>query len=275
MLRPLQDKSIVITGASSGIGAATAIACAQAGMNVVLAARREDRLKEVATKIEALGRRAVVCVCDVRKDDDVAAMVKAAKQELGRLDAVFANAGYGQFAAVLDTTDQQMRDIFETNYFGTLRTIRAAVPMMRETSEQGHILICTSAASEIAIPMYGAYSATKAAQDSIGGALRAELVDSHIAVSTVHPIGTRTEFFDVVRGNSVNPGEGLSTPAALMHSSEKVARSVVRCLRKPSAEVWPSVGTRLGVALTTAVPSLGAWSIRNIMLRRYKDQLKP
>lgn len=275
MPRDLQNKTIAITGASSGIGAATAIACAQAGMNVVLAARRKDRLNEIATRVEALGRRAVVCAGDVRRDDDMEAMVDAAKQQFGQLDVVFANAGYGLFASVMDTTDEQMRDIFETNYFGTLRTIRAAVPVMRETSEQGHILICTSAASEIAIPMYGGYSATKAAQDSIGGALRAELASTNIAVSTVHPIGTRTEFFDVVRGNSVNPGEGLNTPSALMHSSEKVARTVVRCLRKPRTEVWPSVGTRLGVALTTAVPALGAWSIRYIMLRRYKNQLKP
>lgn len=240
-------------------------------MRVVLAARREDRLQEIARRIGA--NRATVCVCDVCNDADVEAMMETARQRFGRLDAVFANAGYGHFSPILRMTDRQMRDIFETNYFGTLRTIRAAVPVMKETSDQGHVLICTSAASEIAIPLYGAYAATKAAQDSIGGALRAELAPEGIAVSTVHPIGTKTEFFDVVKSNSKNPGKGLNTPAALMHSSEKVARSVVRCLRKPRPEVWPSVGTRFGVAITTAIPALGAWSIRSIMLRRYREEL--
>ncbi len=264
----LSGRVIVITGASSGIGRATAIECGAAGMHVVLAARRFDRLEQAATEIEAAGGRALPVQCDVQCDDQVDQMVRRTLERFDRLDAVFANAGYACFSPVLDVPDDRMRDIFETNYHGTLRCIRAAVPVMRDTSEWGHVLICTSAASEISIPMYGAYAATKAAQDSIGGALRAELHGDGIAVSTVHPIGTRTELFEAASKLSPNPGGGLNTPAALMHSAERVARAVVRCLRRPRPEVWPSVGTRWGVALTTAVPFLGAWSIRKIMLSR-------
>jgi len=268
--RTLEDKVIVITGASSGIGAATAIACAEAGMNVVVAARREEELRQVAARVEQMGVGALPVVCDVRQDDDVQRLIDTTIDTFGRLDVLFANAGYGIFGSVMDTSDRQVRDIFETNFFGTVRCIHAAVPAIRRTSEQGHVVICSSAASEISVPMYGFYAATKAAQDSIGGAMRAELYSQGIYVTTVHPIGTRTAFFDIVKQKSVNAGSGLNTPTAMTHSSERVADAIVRCLRRPKPEVWPSVATRFAVALVTAVPSIGAWALRRILRRRMR-----
>ena len=268
MRRDLENRVIVITGASSGIGAATAAVCAAAGMRVVLAARRETKLRQVAEAITHDTGHVVPVVCDVRRDEDVQHLIDRTVAAFGQLDVMFANAGYGLFAPVTATTAQQMRDLFETNFFGTIRCVQAAVPVIQRTSDQGHILICSSAASEISVPMYGFYAATKAAQDSIGGALRAELADQQIAVSTVHPIGTRSAFFDVVAQESANPGRGLNTPTALTHSTERVARAVLRCLRRPRPEVWPSITVRLGVALTTAAPSLGAWLLRRMLARR-------
>jgi len=267
MARSLADRVILITGASSGIGAATAMACARAGMSVLLASRRKNELQQVADEIERSGGRAVSIVCDVRRDEDVKAMIDATIDAFGRLDVLFANAGYGLFSQVMDTTDRQMRDIFETNFFGTVRCIQAAVPVISRTSDQGHVLICSSAASEISLPMYGFYAATKAAQDSIGGALRAELQDQGICVSTIHPIGTQTNFFNVVRHESTDPGHGLNTPASMTHSVDRVANAIVRCLRRPKAEVWPSVATRLVVAMATAAPEMGAWVLRRIHSR--------
>ncbi len=270
MASHLKDRVIAITGASSGIGAATAVACADAGMDVALAARREDRLRQVAAEVERHGRRALVVVCDVQSDEQVQRMIDATCSGLGRLDALFANAGYGLFSTIADTGADRMRDIFETNFWGTVRCVQAVVPVMRRAGS-GHVLICTSAVSEIGLPMYGYYAATKAAQDSIAGAMRAELAGQNILVSSVHPIGTATEFFDVVRRESGN-GDGdelLNTPAPLIHSSQRVARAVVKCLRRPCPEVWPSVGARLGLALTTATPRLGAWAMRRLMKRRY------
>jgi len=152
------------------------------------------------------------------------------------------------------------------------------VPIM-QANGGGHILICSSTVSEIGLPMYGMYTATKSAQDSIAGALRAELAGYNIHVSTVHPIGTRTEFFDVVRsvsplkqvpcGSDHQPDKLLNTPASLTHSAENVARAVLHCLRNPRPEVWPSTAVRFGIALTTAVPRLGAWSMSNLMRRRF------
>jgi len=267
----LTDKVIAITGASSGIGAATALACANAGMHVVLAARRKNRLRRVARRIELLGRATLTVVCDVRHDDQVDSLFSQAANRFGRLDSVFANAGYGLFASVAATPESLIRDIFETNFFGTVRCVRTAADYMGKNGG-GHVLVCSSAASKIGLPMYGFYAATKAAQDSIVGAMRAEMKGRNIYFSSIHPIGTRTEFLDVVRKTSsaTNPHNlTLNTPTWLMHSAEKVANSVVACLRRPRPEVWPSRAIRYALALTTGCPKLSAWAMQRLLQRQY------
>jgi len=274
MPRDLTGKSIVITGASSGIGAATALACAKAGMDVVLAARRVEKLQAVAKQVEALGRRARVVRCDVTVDSDVQDLMRQAQDAFGRVDAAFANAGYGIFGTVLDTDLQTHRDIFETNYYGTLRTIREAVPYLRDTPDGlKHILICSSVASEIGVPKFGAYCATKAAQDSIAGAMRGELADEGIVVTSVHPMGTATEFGEQARALSPDrrAAERGSTPIALMQTKEHVAAGVVKVLRRPRPELWPSALMRFTVALGTASPRFAAWIMRRYMRRVSRD----
>jgi len=273
MANDLKDRVIVITGASAGIGAATALACAAQGMRVVVSARREDRLNELARKIEDTGQDAMAVVCDVRHDGDVEALFDRVLHEWGRVDAVFANAGYGLFSSVLDTSDERLRDMFETNFFGTIRTVKVGVAAMKQcTGSLQHVLVCTSAASEIGPPMYGQYAATKAAQDATACAMRAEVHHEGVTVSTVHPIGTKSEFFDVVE--EISPQRQgklqLNTPASLMHSSEKVAKCVVKCLKRPVPEVWPSVPARFGLALTVALPRVAAWAMRRMVKERYQ-----
>lgn len=260
MTRQLTGQVILITGGSSGIGAATARACAEAGMDVVVAARRSDRLQSVVADITARGRRGLAVTCDVNRDDDVADLFKQTLDTFGRLDVAFANAGYGMIGSVASTTDQQLRHIFETNLHGTMRVIRHALPIMRN-AKQGHIVICSSSASEIGLPMYGPYAATKAAQDSIACALRAELCDEPIHVTSVHPVGTRSEFFDELVRTKGNTTTSLNTPESLMQTPEHVARCIVRALRKPRAEVWPNPWVRLAMGLLTACPRLSAWAM--------------
>lgn len=257
MARDLRDKVIVITGASAGIGAGTAIQCAEAGMDVVLAARREEKLREVAEQIEQRGRKVLAVQCDVTLDQDVEALFERAWETFGRVDVAFANAGYGLASSVLDTTDAQHRAIFETNYFGTVRVIHAAIPYMRRTPEGlRHLLICSSAASEIGLPWFGAYSATKAAQDSIAGALRCEL-QNDIEVTSIHPVGTNTEFFDTAERMAGGSGPGMvNTPKPFTQRVDTVARKIRRALYRPRAEVWPSPMVRLGLALATLMPGL-------------------
>jgi short-subunit dehydrogenase len=293
MRHTLCDKLIIITGASSGIGAATARACARAGMDVVLAARRVDKLDAVAEEVRGLGRKALTVACDVTVDADVAALYERAWETFGRIDAVFANAGYGLFGTVMETDLQTHRDIFETNYYGTLRTIREAVPYLKKTDanhpagdpgpgnpESGnpgaglsHILICSSVASEIGVPKFGAYCATKAAQDSVAGAMRGELVDQGIVVSSVHPIGTKTEFGERAREFSLHEREAErgSTPKALSQTADHVAKRIVRCLARPRPEVWPSPVSRFAVAAATACPRFGAWVMKRYMRKVSRD----
>lgn len=264
-LNTLRDRVIIITGASSGIGAATAVACAAEGMHVVLNARREDRLRQVAAACQQAGGKADLFVADVCDRDLMFAMIERTASRLGRLDAVFANAGYGLSAPVDRTTLHQARAIFEANFFGTLHVIHAAVPVMRRHGG-GHILICSSAASEIAPPLHGLYSATKAAQDSIGCAMRAELAGENIHVTTVHPVGTHTEFWEAMaHASEPTYRTGNNTPRALRQSADQVARRIVQALRRPRAEVWPKPSVRLGLAVTTAWPRLSAYAMRRMM----------
>ncbi len=261
----LRDRVIVITGASSGIGAATAVACAAEGMHVVLNARREDRLRQVAAACQQAGGKSDVFAADVCDRDLMFQMIEQTASRLGRLDAVFANAGYGLSGPVDRTTLHQARAIFETNFFGTLHVMHAAVPTMRKFGG-GHILICSSAASEIAPPLHGLYSATKSAQDAIGCAMRAELADENIDVTTVHPVGTHTEFWQAMaRASDPVYHRGNNTPKPMRQSADKVAGSIIKALRRPRPEVWPNAGARLGLAVMTACPGLSAYVMRRMM----------
>lgn len=242
----LGGKPIAIAGASSGIGRATAIACAEAGMPVALGARRLDRLEAVANEIEQAGGGVLAVQVDVTNRDQCGAFIEKAEAELGSLHAVFANAGFGFERAVHETTDEQMREIFEVNYFGTLNAIQPAVERFIER-RSGHVLICSSSIGKMPLPGYGAYCATKAAQWHAGRAMRHELKPRGIQVSTVHPIGTRTEFFEEARKRSGGGSLIENTPKAFIQPPERVARAVVTCLRRPRAEVWTSLPSRLGL----------------------------
>lgn len=253
----LRDKPILITGASSGIGRATALACAAAGMPVALAARRIDKLETVRDEIEAMGGKAIAVECDVAEKAQCDRAVAEAINAFGGLYAAFANAGYGFEGPALLTPDDKVRAIFDTNVFGSLRILRPAAQHMRER-QAGHLLMCSSALSKITLPNYSAYSLTKAAQDHLGRALRLELRGTGVFCSTVHPIGTRTEFFENSAKNSEHGGGGSRR---FMQPPELVARRVVRCLRRPRGEVWTSLPTRLGLALGVALPGFADWVV--------------
>lgn len=267
MARDLSNRVIVVTGASSGIGEATALACAQAGMDVVIAARREQRLADLAERIRQSGRRALPVVCDVDQDQDVAHLFQETQKEFGRLDCMFANAGRGLMAPVMDTSVEMFKNLFDTNFLGTIRCIQAAISAMRQSpdgSRGRHILICSSCVSEISLPNYGAYAATKAAQDSVAQSLRAELAEEGIYVSSVHPVTTRTEFFDRAKEQSPLDSKTHQPLRLFTQNADHVAQRIVRCLRKPCPEVWPHRPTRYALAFLTAFPSITAWAMRRM-----------
>ena len=268
----LSGKPICITGASAGIGRATALACARAGMPVFAAARREDRLKALVEQIRAEGGQAECATVDVASVESSERMIEVALNAFGSIYAVFANAGYGVERPMHEMTDEELRHIFEVNFFGSMHSLRPAIPHMIEQGE-GHLLMCSSCVAKFALPYYGAYSATKAAQNHIGRAMRLELEPMGVHVSTVHPVGTKTEFFDETKRRSGVARLVEHSSDRFMQTPERVANAVVRCLRKPRPEVWTSRFVHYGMAASMAMPRVADASVR-WMVKRRLDQAK-
>ncbi|MEM9372299.1 MAG: SDR family oxidoreductase [Planctomycetota bacterium] len=266
----LDGRSVAITGASSGIGESTAYACARAGMPVALFARRAERLEEVCTRIEADGGRAIVVVGSVDDDDDCARLIQETKDAFGTVDAVIANAGYGIETASSDMPEADIRAMFETNFYGSLRVLRPALPIMREQGS-GHLMFVSSGLSKIGIPRFAAYCATKAAQDHFARAMRIELAGEGIAVSSVHPVVTTTEFSEAAERRGKNRRVFTKrTPGLFTQSAETVSSAIVKRLRKgKGGEVWTSLPARLGLGVTVMFPGM----TDRALARTYKKRI--
>ncbi|MCP4759605.1 MAG: SDR family oxidoreductase [Planctomycetes bacterium] len=255
----LDGKPIVITGGGTGIGAATAKICAAAGMPVVLAGRRTEPLEATKASIEAAGGRAHIVSTDVTQGNHATEILDAGESVFGPAWAVFANAGRGLDRAGHTTTEEELRSIFEVNFFATHILLTEAAERMLGRREGGHLLACASCVSKFSPPYHGAYAASKAAQDLFCQAMRLELAPFGIFVSTIHPITTTTEFFDVsaqVSGRSTERTSVHLTPKFFRQSPEQVARSIFKCLRKPVPEVWTSTIVRITAAMRTLRPTL-------------------
>jgi NADP-dependent 3-hydroxy acid dehydrogenase YdfG len=191
------DPVLLITGASSGIGEATARAAAEAGYRLVLGARRIEALESLAAEIGG-PERAVARRCDVTEWEDQEALVGAALESFERLDAVFANAGFGASRGFLQESPEQWRSMVLTNVYGVALTIRAALPTLLDAGE-GHFLITGSVAGRRALPG-SLYSATKWAAGATAESLRQEIRQMHenhsIRVTLIEPGMVDTPFFD-------------------------------------------------------------------------------
>ncbi len=222
-MRDLTDLTVAITGASSGIGAATARALVSEGASVVLGARRVDRLNDLAAE---LGSKVAVVEMDVRDPADAARLVEQAYASFGRLDALVANAGIGAYGGIMDLSDDQLREMMDTNIAGTVWPIRAAVPGLVDAGG-GDIVIVGSVAGLRGAGDEAVYAATKFAQVGLAGGLDRELRDSGIRVSMIAPGGTATEF-------AMGAGRTPDMPGlADMMRPEDVAEAVVTVLKQP------------------------------------------
>jgi NADP-dependent 3-hydroxy acid dehydrogenase YdfG len=210
----MPDPVFLITGASSGIGAATARYAARAGYRLVLGARSEDKLEELAREI---GNDRVCAVrCDVTNWEDQQRMVLAAQEKFGQLDVAFANAGFGAPRGFLESTVEHWREMVLTNVHGVALTIRATLPAVRET--RGHILLTGSVAGRRALPG-SLYSATKWAVTAMGESLRQEVDGSGVRVTVIEPGMVDTPFFD-------NRPQGALEP-------DDIARTVMFAISQP------------------------------------------
>lgn len=222
-MRDLNGTVAAITGASSGIGEASARALAEEGASLVLGARRTDRLEKLAGELDT---EVAVVDMDVRNPDDSKKLVQTAYDRFGRLDALVANAGIGAYGGIMDLSDEQLIEMMDTNVAGTVWPIRAAVPGFVEAGE-GDIVIVASVAGLRGADDEAVYAATKFAQVGLAGALDRELREKGIRVSTLCPGGTATEF-------AMGAGRTPDMPGlAEMMRPEDVAAAVVTVLRQP------------------------------------------
>jgi NADP-dependent 3-hydroxy acid dehydrogenase YdfG len=207
---------LVITGASSGIGAATAHRATEFGMRVALAARSTSRLDELAAELGGQDK-ALPVSCDVTSWDDQIALVQRTVDHFGRMDAFFANAGFGAQRGFLSESVEHWKAMIDTNVYGCALSIRAALGRFREQGS-GHMLLTSSVAGRRALPG-SLYSATKWAVSAMGESLRAEVADTPIKVTLIEPGAVDTPFFD-------SPPQGAL-------ESDDVARAVMFALTQP------------------------------------------
>jgi NADP-dependent 3-hydroxy acid dehydrogenase YdfG len=212
-----QERVMVITGASSGIGAATAHAAVQAGWRVVLAARSRERLDSLAKELGG-DQRALAVQCDVTEWDQQQHMAQAAMDAFGSIDAVFANAGFGGARGLLADTPEHWRAMILTNIYGAALTLRATIPALKDS--RGHILITSSVAGRRVLPG-SIYSCTKHAVTALGEATRQDLHGSGIRVTLIEPGMVDTPFFH-------------NRPKEALQDSD-IARAVMYALAQPPA----------------------------------------
>jgi NADP-dependent 3-hydroxy acid dehydrogenase YdfG len=210
------DPVLLITGASTGIGAATARRAAEFGYRVVLAARSEDKLSSLADDLGG-DERALALRCDVTSWDDQQAVVSSTLNRFGRLDAYFANAGLGAKRGFLEESVEHWKAMIDTNVLGAALSIRAALGHFKEQG-QGHYILTSSIAGRRALPG-SLYSATKFAVTSMGEGLRQEVAETDIKVTLIEPGMVDTPFFD-------NPISGAL-------EADDVARAVLFALTQP------------------------------------------
>jgi short-subunit dehydrogenase len=239
-------------------------------MPVAVAARREEKLKDVVDEIRRGGGRAIAVQVDVTKIEDCERLVAETVREFGSIYSVFANAGYGLEKTIAKLTDREMRDMFDTNFFGTMNTVRPALARMLEAG-RGHVLVCSSCLAKCGMPWNGCYSATKAAQEHVTRAMRIELRGTGVTASSVHPIGTATEFFDAKAMRTKGMTANASPPSWAMQPPSRVARAVVACLRRPRPEVWTSMMARVAFACADMSPRLTDWGLTRFASRHPRE----
>ena len=239
---------VAITGASSGIGRATALRLARDGAAVAICARRLDRLEAAAAEISAAGGQALPMVADVTRAAEMEAFVARTIERFGRLDVMICNAGFGVAGAIDQVPPEQMQKLVDINYTGTYHAIRAALPVFRR-QHAGHLVIVSSIVGKRGVPYMGAYAATKFAQVGLAECLRAELAGTPIHVSVVYPVSTETEFFDVMVGET---GAPVSRAFGPRQPVDTVADAIARAIERPVAEVYPHRWSR-GLAIMNAL----------------------
>jgi len=242
----MKDKVIIVTGASSGIGEATAREFGRQGAKIVLAARRMDRLETLAQEILSMnsGAETLTVQADITNLEDIQKLIDQTISNFGRVDVLVNNAGFGRLSW-LENLDpvKDIQSQFDVNVLGLIQTTRQVLPIMME-QRSGHIINMCSMAGLIGTPTYTIYSATKHAVHGFSESLRREVKPWGIDVSMIYPGGVKTEFQSHA---GIKRKTGATTPKALALSAEDVGRAVVQLTRHPRAMLIIPWGWTLSV----------------------------
>ena len=251
----LTGRTVIVTGASSGIGRETAREFAKHGANVVLASRNREKLEAIAADI---GEAASVVPVDVTDRLSVEALVRRTVEEYDAIDVLINNAGVGLFAPVADGNLENARHLFDVNFWGAVNCIQAVTPYMT-SQRRGHIVNVSSVAGHISPPHMGMYAASKHALAALSNSLRVELSGSGIGVSTIYPGLTETSFME----NMLQEVEAPAIPPiARFAASATVARRIFQAVRFNLRDAYVSPEDVAAVAADALVPQLSDWLMK-------------
>ncbi|MCO8246779.1 MULTISPECIES: SDR family oxidoreductase [unclassified Haladaptatus] len=228
----LDGQVAIVTGASSGIGGATAESLASRGANVVLAARREDELTDLADQIESNGGQALVVATDITEDDDIDNLVETTLNEYGRIDILVNNAGLMPLAHIAEADRETLQTTIDVNLSGLIKLTHAVVPTMLE-QESGHIVNLSSVVGRFLQPNSSHYNATKAGVKMFGDSLRLDIAEAGIHVATIEPGAVDTELLEHIPDDEVQAGvkEHVGSMEAL--APEDIARTITFVVTQP------------------------------------------
>jgi short-subunit dehydrogenase len=259
-------KSVLITGASSGIGAELARQLGQAGAHLTLTARRVELLDALARRLAETGApQPLVVACDVTRDGDVERAVAEATRRWGKLDIVFANAGFGVVGAFRDLSVDDYRRQFETNVFGVLRTVSAALPEIEKTN--GNVVIIGSVAGWTSSPNASPYAMSKFALRAFANAITPELAPRGVRVTLISPGFVDSDIRRVDNRGSLHADAPEPVPRWLVVPTEKAVRQILRAVARGQAEAIITGHGKVLVAIERFLPWLSRAMKRRLAAR--------
>ena len=271
-LKPLSEQVLVITGASSGIGLASARLAGEAGARVVLAGRDRGALDDAAAEVVRAGGDAAVVPCDVSEEGDVERLARQARRAFGGVDTWVNNAGTSIYGTLEEISVADLRRLMDVNFWGVVYGSRAAVPLL-EAGGGGALVNVGSVLSERAIPLQGMYCATKHAVKAFTDALRMELAHrkAPVSVSLVKPASIDTPFYDAAR----NYMDRRPRPVPPLYAPEVPARAILACATRPTRELYAGgAAVALGASEELA-PSLTDAAMERLLFAGQQSEEAP
>ena len=257
-----KNKSVLITGASSGIGKETAIEFAKLGANIILVARRKDKLEEIASELKKFHVSTLVCQCDVSKKDQVKQMSQTVLEKFDSVDILINNAGFAIYGSVSDLSISDIESQMETNYFGMVYCIKNFLPSMLK-KKSGHIVNIASVAASFGLPGIASYCASKFAMLGFSEGLKHELKGSGIGITVVSPIMVRTNFFDHSSFEKIPK----YSPTSL--DPKTVAKAILKAANSSRLEIVVASVVRGAIWMKSTLP----FFINPILGKSFKKQL--